>query len=92
MNRIVGLNYQPSWRPMPRLPDAPTRGRSSGTLGQGLLEGKSVSVIADFVTALSSAYLAWGLGTRQNKWSTLWWVVSAAATVKGLHDMSRPDR
>jgi hypothetical protein len=37
----------------------------------------------------SSAFLAWGLGTRKNNWSTFWWVVSGIAFVKLLHDTSR---
>lgn len=56
---------------------------------QEFLESPLLSLGVDAVTAISGAYLAWGLGSVRNKWSTFWWVVSGVATVKALHDMSR---
>jgi hypothetical protein len=80
--------YRMVWAPA--LPPRPSRHRRG--LGQGyreFIESPELSLFASGMTAITSGYLAYGLGTANNKWSTLAWVVSAAAAVKALHDLSR---
>jgi hypothetical protein len=75
-------------RPLPS-PYALSRPNRPALGQQEFLESPILAIGVDTVTAISSAYLAWGLGAVRNKWSTFWWVVSGVATVKALHDMSR---
>lgn len=83
------------WAPMAAARPLPSpykvgRPAAGPALGQNdFLESPILSLGVDAVAALSGAYLAWGLSSVRNKWSTFWWVVSGVATVKALHDMSR---
>lgn len=65
---------------------------SKATMGQktDFMASREVSMAADLVTTLSAAYLGWGTGRKNNRWSTFWWVVSGVSLVKLLHDSSRP--
>jgi len=78
--------YSMSWSPAPlrRMPPSPTLGQATE-----FAESPLLALITDGIVAGSSAFLAWGLGTRGNKWSTFWWVVSGISFVKLLHDSSR---
>jgi hypothetical protein len=53
------------------------------------VDSPELAALTDIAAASASAYFAYGLGRVQNKWSTFWWVISAGATIKLLHDVSR---
>lgn len=77
--------YTMSWAP-----GAATMPRTRRSLGQSsFFESPLLALVTDAVAAGASGYLAWGLGTVNNKWSTFWWIVTVGVAVKGLHDMAR---
>jgi len=78
-------NYSMAWAPATPPPARrPAMGQAAS-----FIESPLLALFTDSVAAGSAAFLAWGLGLRNNKWSTFWWVVAAGAVMKGLHDMSR---
>lgn len=83
-----------AWAPAPNRPLPTPFATSKATLGQqkppDFLSSKEVAMGADLVTTLSAAYLGWGTGRKNNRWSTFWWVVSGVSLIKLLHDSSRP--
>lgn len=90
-------SYSMTWRPAaaaPRLP-SPFMGSGKRSLGaaktglEAFAESPILALTSDVIAAGSSAYLAWALGVWKNEWSTFWWIVTAAITVKGLHDLAR---
>lgn len=82
--------YSMAWSPAPvrRLPAPVLKGPMLGQT-QEFAESPLLALFTSATLAGSSAFLAWGLGTRKNNWSTFWWVVSGVAFVKLLHDTSR---
>jgi len=82
-----------AWAPAPNRPLPTPFIGSKAILGQqkaGFLDSREIAMGADLVTTLSAAYLGWGTGRKNNRWSTFWWVVSGISLVKFLHDSSRP--
>lgn len=81
-------NYAMSWAPAPpkRLPAS-----SQAKLGQtpGFGEGAVVSMLAAGLTSYAAGYLGWGYSKRNNRIGTFWYIVSAVAGMKALHDLSR---
>jgi hypothetical protein len=63
----------------------------------GFSENFASSRQMDILTAgtgtLLSAYVAYGLTTRQSPWASLFWIFSGVSGMKVLHDMSasRPE-
>lgn len=85
-----------TWRPAPhRALPSPYRTslqQATPPVGGGrnpFFDSPLLALVTDGSAAAMSAYLAYGLGRAGNKWSTFFWVVSAAMTMKALHDMSR---
>lgn len=91
---MIGKGYTMAWAPAPgRSVPNPFNGLSHGkSLGQRVVEhdNKITAIGMDALIAVGSGQLAWGLGTANNRWATFWWVVTGIATVKFLHDLSRP--
>jgi len=56
-----------------------------------LLDSPLLALATDVTAASASAYLAFNLGRLDppSGWSTFWWIVSAAAGIKALHDLAR---
>jgi hypothetical protein len=93
------------WRPMPYAPpSAPYQAVRPKKLGEvtvpastTILDSPLLALSTDVIAALAGGYLAWSLGASgprgeppvSRTWSTIWWVVAAAAGIKGLHDLSR---
>lgn len=85
-NGLARPGFTPAaWAPA-RLPLPASK--SLGETGD-FLESPSLALVTDVVVAAATGFFAWGLGAHNNKWSTFWWVVSAMAGVKALHDMGR---
>jgi len=84
--------YAMSWKPAQVLLPAMTVPKRA--LGQGgvetFVDSSLLSIMTDFTAAAASAYVAYGFGKADNKWSTFFWVISAMSGVKLLHDLSRP--
>lgn len=83
--------YQMAWAPARvRLPAPNLSDARRPALGQNTFwESSTLAIMTDGALTLAAAYLGWGFGERNNKWSTFWWVVAGISTVKTLHDMSR---
>lgn len=54
-----------------------------------ILDSPLLSLATDVTAAGASAYLAYGLGKLGSGWATFWWIASAAAGIKALHDLAR---
>ena len=89
MNATMVNGGRPKGYTMAWAPATPPARRAAMGQAATFAESPLLALLTDAVVAGSSAYLAWGLGTQNNKWSTFWWVVAAGALMKGLHDMSR---
>jgi hypothetical protein len=89
------IGYTMAWRPaVTRLPSPYTGARHPATLGQekgleAFARSPVTALVMDVVAVGTTGFLAWGLGAVKNPWSTFWWVVSAGAAMKALHDLSR---
>jgi hypothetical protein len=83
--------YAMAWKPAQvLLPAMATRQRALGQGGvETFVDSPLLSVMTDFTAAAGSAYVAYGFGKADNKWSTFFWVISAMSAVKLLHDLSR---
>jgi len=83
--------YTMSWKPAQVL--LPAMAAPKRALGQGgveqFMESPMLSIMTDFTAAAASAYVAYGFGKADNKWSTFFWVISAMSGVKLLHDLGR---
>lgn len=85
-----------TWRPAPhRALPSPYRAslRQAAAPAPGtrnpFFDSPLLALVTDGSAAAMGAYMAYGLGRAGSKWSTFFWVVSAAMTMKALHDMSR---
>jgi hypothetical protein len=103
--KLARVAPQNGWRPIPYAPPpAPYQAVRPKKLGEvtvapstTILDSPLLALSTDVVAALAGGYLAWSLGAAGPRgeapvsptWSTIWWVVAAAAGIKALHDLSR---
>lgn len=96
MNNPSGrAGFGNGWSPLRYMPPAvsyqATRSQALGAAAPSstILDSPLLSLATDLVAAGASAYLALGLGKLNSGWATFWWIASAAAGVKALHDLAR---
>lgn len=83
------------WAPMRYVPPPAlyqaTRPKVLGEVSPSstLLDSPLLSFTTDVVASGASAFLAYGLGKANSGWATFWWIASAAAGIKALHDLAR---
>lgn len=83
------------WSPMRYVPPrAPYQALRTPVLGEvspssTILDSPLLSFAIDVTAAGASAYVAYGLGKVGSGWATFWWIASAAAGIKALHDLAR---
>lgn len=92
--KIMNMGYAPNWTPA----YAPAAGRSSlaqtppvypDTGFERFMSSPTLALATDVTAVGMSGYVAYHLGKINSGWSTFWWVVMAAAVMKGLHDYKR---
>lgn len=89
---MVQGNYRPSWAPAQPKVQAPAPLKLGQTAPPSpFLDSPVLALLTDAVVALSAAFYGWGLSVAKNKMSTVMYVIAAASTMKGLHDLGRID-
>lgn len=80
----------------PGLSWAPAKGKSLFVSKRGPALGQSsfgdsalLALVTDGVATSTSAYLAWTLTARNNRWGAFWWAFTGIAFLKSLNDFSR---
>lgn len=93
------LPLRQAWSPARYVPPAAqyqavrpkTLGEVTVPASTTLLDSPLLALATDVTAASASAYLAFNLGRLDppSGWATFWWIVSAAAGIKALHDLAR---
>lgn len=87
-------NFSMSWKPAQSKVPSPIQqtkrlGQPSSQFPVPFIDSPELAAMLDLTASAASAYLAFGLQKAGNKWSTFWWIASAATGIKLLHDLSR---
>jgi hypothetical protein len=86
------------WSPMRyNPPPAPYSATRPAVLGEvppssTILDSPLLSFATSVTATGASAYVAYGLSQLKSSWATLWWIISAGAGMKALHDLANVQR